>query len=257
MRTKNLEDFIPADGIDLVFGGETAYPNDSFCLSRSSKDSSLNRFGSSLIDLCCLHEIHIMFNGRLFGDTEGNFTCTANDGNSVVDYCLGSTSLISHVTDFYVGVEDFSDHFPLCCKLAFDKCQQNDIDRNAHNAFIYKWKDSCKDDFIRQFCQLFTEFSSSLTEANIVAKLNDFTHIFKQAGVSMKKRRSNRAQPPVVQPEWWDNECEVAKYVKYRSLREFRVTNHRDDYELYLSQNKGIQKYVFSKETLARKATPR
>ena len=61
---------------------------DSFCMPRNSKDKVLNRFGSALIDLCCTHDVHI-FNGRLHGDTDGHYTCTANDGKSLVDYVIG------------------------------------------------------------------------------------------------------------------------------------------------------------------------
>ena len=38
-----------------------------------------NQFGQSLADLCCIFNIHII-NGRLYDDTDGNYTCTANKG---------------------------------------------------------------------------------------------------------------------------------------------------------------------------------
>ena len=50
-RTKNLDDYIPSDDIDYIFQCNTAYPCDSFCMPRNSKDKVLNRFGSALIDL--------------------------------------------------------------------------------------------------------------------------------------------------------------------------------------------------------------
>ena len=51
------------------------YPADSFCLPRQSKViHTYNAVGSSLVELCCTFDIHIM-NGRLFDDTEGNFKC--------------------------------------------------------------------------------------------------------------------------------------------------------------------------------------
>ena len=61
------------------------------------KDKVLNCFGSALIDLCCTHDIYI-FNGRLHGDTDGHYTCTANDGKSLVDYVIGSTHLFNFCT---------------------------------------------------------------------------------------------------------------------------------------------------------------
>ena len=73
-----------------------------------------NRFGLSLIELCCTYGIHDL-NGWLFKDIEGNFTCTANNGASIVDYMIASTQLFQYFTDFGIGELDQSDHFPLFC----------------------------------------------------------------------------------------------------------------------------------------------
>ena len=88
---------------DHVFhfqGGETDYPGDTFNLLRRSQDCEVyNNFGLSLIELCCEYDVH-MLNGRLFDDIEGNITCTANDGRSIVDYIIASSRYItrSHLT---------------------------------------------------------------------------------------------------------------------------------------------------------------
>lgn len=76
-RVKNLDDFMLVDEVDYIFQCDTSYPSDSFNTPRSNKDSVLNRFGSSLTELCCIHDVHI-FNGQLHRDVSGNFTCTAN-----------------------------------------------------------------------------------------------------------------------------------------------------------------------------------
>ena len=110
-RIGNLQDFIPHDDLEYIFG-ETEYPTDPFEMSRASKDETQNRFGISLLDLCCMYNIHVL-NGRLFEDVKGEITCVANAGRSVVDYMVASTSLFDSFTYFKVGCEDFSDHFPL------------------------------------------------------------------------------------------------------------------------------------------------
>lgn len=95
-RTKDFLDYIPYDDLDIVFG-DTDYPGDTFNLNRNSKDShTYNKFGLSLIDLCCEHDIH-MLNGRP-DDVEGNITCISNEGRSIVDYIIASTSLFNKVT---------------------------------------------------------------------------------------------------------------------------------------------------------------
>ena len=51
-RINSFRDFIPSDDLQFVFG-ETDYPTDIFDITRKSKDENYNRFGRSLIDLCC------------------------------------------------------------------------------------------------------------------------------------------------------------------------------------------------------------
>ena len=53
-------------------------------MHRKSKDESYNRFGTFFIDLCCTYGIRVL-NGRLFNDKNGEITCTANEGSSIVD----------------------------------------------------------------------------------------------------------------------------------------------------------------------------
>lgn len=61
------------------------YLADTFCSSRQFKAiHTYNAFGSSLVELCCTFDIHIM-NGKLFIDTEKTFTCFSNNGTSFVD----------------------------------------------------------------------------------------------------------------------------------------------------------------------------
>ena len=43
----------------------------------------------SLKELCKTYAIHIL-NGKSPGDTEGEITCTANDGYSLVDYFIAN-----------------------------------------------------------------------------------------------------------------------------------------------------------------------
>lgn len=183
-------------------------------MPRNSRDTTLNPFGSALIDLCCTHDIHI-FNGRLFVDVDGNFTCTANDGKSVVDYILGSASLFEWVSDFYISEEDFSDHFPVCCSLSFKMGYNNASDNihvrdnaNLRQSTSYKWNNDFKDSFMNTFSRLFTNFSRSVSELNVINKLPEFSSLYKQAGAKMRTRcnRSLSRDSPV-QPDWWDAEC--------------------------------------------------
>ena len=88
--------------LQYVFG-ETEYEKDNFDVHRNNKDSEVfnGQFGQSLVDLCCTLNIHII-NGRLYDDTNGNYTCTANDGTSVVDYNVASSELFPRISYFNV-----------------------------------------------------------------------------------------------------------------------------------------------------------
>lgn len=82
-------------------------------IPRKNKDIEVfNQFGPSLVDLCCIFNFHIL-NGRLHDDSDGIYTCTANDGASVVDYSMASSEL------FNVENRDESVHFPLHCHFKF------------------------------------------------------------------------------------------------------------------------------------------
>ena len=69
--------------------------------------------------MCSMFNIHIL-NGRLFNDLDGNYTCFANNGTSVVDYMIASTTLFSKFTNFGVDNFDTSDHMPIYCTLTLN-----------------------------------------------------------------------------------------------------------------------------------------
>ena len=112
---------IVEDEADYIFGLNTSYPADEFYIPRKNKDIDFsNTYGLSLIELCCTFNIHIL-NGRLFGDKDGNFTCLANNGTSLVDYMIPSTTLFSKFTNCAVDDFDISDHLPIFCTLTLNE----------------------------------------------------------------------------------------------------------------------------------------
>ena len=54
-----MQGFIPSDGVEFDFG-DADYPTDPFAFVRKSKDETCNRFGTSLIDLCYIQNMHIL-----------------------------------------------------------------------------------------------------------------------------------------------------------------------------------------------------
>ena len=185
-----------------------------------------------------LFTIHVL-NGRLFEDTNGEITCVANNGSSVVDYILASTDIFDSILHFKVGSEDFSDHFLLHCTLSLSDINLQDfesfeVNTNEKNWTRFKWKENYKTEFIQLFSRLFTRFKDKISTGNesVLSHLLEFIDIVQKAGKCMKVRynqtKDNKKQPP-----WWDNECEMAKSNKYILLRKFRCTNTGMDLHSY------------------------
>ena len=94
-RTKDFLDFIPDDNIDHVCDENNMYPGNFFCIPRKSNDlNTYNAYGCSLVELCCVFDVHIM-NGRVSGDIEGDFMCYSNNDTSVVDYIVTSSNIFN------------------------------------------------------------------------------------------------------------------------------------------------------------------
>ena len=53
------------------FFGDTDYDGSAFNLAKNNKDMTCNNFGKSLLNLCCLYDIHIL-NGRFPGTYWGS-----------------------------------------------------------------------------------------------------------------------------------------------------------------------------------------
>ena len=145
-RISDFQYFLPSDDLQFVFG-ETDYPSDTFDIRWKSKDENYNRFGRSLIDLCCIYDIHVL-NGRLFNDINGEITCTVNEGSSIVDYMVASSLLFESILHFQVGNEVFSDHFPLKCTLTIghevNRTYQYDHVENLNSWQKFKWREELK-----------------------------------------------------------------------------------------------------------------
>ena len=110
---KDYTEFIAKDDTDYVFGEHTAYPADIFSMPRNNKDCDFsNAYGVSLVEMCSTFKVHIL-NGCLFDDQDGNYTCFANNGSSVVDYMIASTTLFPKLINFGITNFDISDHVPL------------------------------------------------------------------------------------------------------------------------------------------------
>lgn len=80
---------------------------------RQNKDHMIDHNGQKLISLCKATE-HIIVNGRLHKDREGNFTFCSSHGSSVTDYLLCRMFDIDSISNFEIlNWNEFSDHAPV------------------------------------------------------------------------------------------------------------------------------------------------
>ena len=85
-------------------------------------DSQINDFGKRLLELCTLFDLQLI-NGRQPWDNHGKFTFISDQGCSVVDYFLMSSSLLDFVHTLSADDRIESDHRPveLYCNFYTDQ----------------------------------------------------------------------------------------------------------------------------------------
>lgn len=125
-----------------------SYRSDKQILDRKCKDNKLDARGKDLIDVCISNQLRIL-NGRVLGDTFGNYTCYTPNGASTVDYVLVSESILNQILYFKVCnfIPLLSDcHCLLQWSLSAKYCMVND--EYAKNEYItneiplgYIWTD--------------------------------------------------------------------------------------------------------------------
>ena len=243
-RCKTFLDFIPDDNLEQVFG-DISYPGDSFEMPRNTKDKhTYNSFGKSLVQMCCLLDIHIL-NGRISGDEKGEFTCIANEGASVVDYNIASTDLFENISLFRVEDRDESVHFPLKCIISLQEQNQRAVlnvdedERECQPYVKYKWDDLKSTSFLNKFRdtlnsnydRIVTSINENTEEANAM-----FLQLFYSAAEFMKVSNNNGIRRNIFSNKpWWDTVCEAMRNRKMQALRLFRIIGTRCNLRNYIN----------------------
>ena len=176
-------------------------------------------------------------------DAEGEITCVASGGKSVVDYFLCAKHLCDIVTDMHVVNRCESDHFPIVASL-LSSSHADAIDEEGEDVMLedgtkFIWKDQFSASFLHAIAENedseFQNFMLEL-EKGVEEGSTCLVSFLQRAGSKMRvkaKTQETRAQPP-----WWDADCQLAKQNKYRQLKVFRWKNTHEDLEKYLDQKK-------------------
>ena len=133
-----LDTFCP----DMCIAENARYIPDRFSMDKASN----NNHGNNLLELCKSTGL-IIFNGRLGADkNKGEYTRVDTTGCSVIDYFVGSASVLDIVVNFSVKPKfPESDHRPLECSLAcpitLNGCDTNGPSLGEWLPHIkYKWQ---------------------------------------------------------------------------------------------------------------------
>jgi exonuclease III len=92
-RTGSEFDYIESDIFDPYTIDEKEYEYDILLQKRKGCDNNVDVRGKQLLQMCISLKVRIV-NGRILGDSNGNFTCFKYNGTSVVDYIIMSEDLI-------------------------------------------------------------------------------------------------------------------------------------------------------------------
>ena len=109
-------------------------------------------------------------------------------------------------------------------------------ENNCREWFKFPWKDDCKDMFLNIFWHEFEHLNENvqadLTSQSLTLNYvtSQFTSIYQESSNKMKVVYGRKKRKLLKHPAWWDNDCEVAKSMKYRALPQ--ISEYKQLYRL-------------------------
>ena len=138
-RTSTESDFI--DGDSDIDTNDNEYHVDKAILLRNSQDNILCQRGKKVIDLCLSAQLRIV-NGRVIGDSLGQYTCHKYCGSSVIDYLITSEENLQRI--LYFKVTEFkgqmSDHCCLSWALKCNISNYNNMSKTVYSSMPDSFK---------------------------------------------------------------------------------------------------------------------
>ena len=163
----------------------------------------MNARGRNLLETCIALNLRIL-NGRIVGDLEGKKTCFHYNGSSVVDYVIGSKSILRNVHHLSFAIKaNFINRDSLETSAKLILTEYNRLFWNI------KSKDRLKDGLKSQTVQSRLEAAVRHDSIDTASELISETLVeaCKEAGL---KARSSKLKCKS-QNKWFDQECETEK----------------------------------------------
>ena len=117
-RTRKLNDYIIPD--DNNFVGSVGLENYIIPKNRNNCNNFVNNYGKIFLDICKNHDLHIL-DGRIMGDSMGNFTDHSSQGVSSIDYIICDQVFFQQINYFIVKSATYlSDHCQIVAWLTLE-----------------------------------------------------------------------------------------------------------------------------------------
>ena len=192
--------------------------DETTCPKRNNSDHVIDNNGKKLISMCKATD-HIIANGRLHGDKNGNYTFSSQRGLSVTDYLLLNKNDIISLHDFKIlEWSPFSDHAAVYFTFNM-KCINNE---NSTSNCLSDQRLIFNEEKVPEFKELLKNTIHSISNENITDKntvlqvetLTNFLH--EKANVIFGKTfkiNTNKSDKNSVnqKPKWFNEACFSAK----------------------------------------------
>ena len=204
---------------------------------RQNKDHVIDHNGQKLISLCKATE-HIIANGRLHKDREGNFTFCSSRGLSVTDYLLCRISDIDSISNFEIlNWNEFSDHAP----IYFTFIKQHDsipvrTKASSINERTFQQKIIFSEDKVPEYEEILRRNIHHLEKnTNVSSEIENLVQFLSQNAVKVfgkdfkvKENNSGTQNKQYGKPKWFDEKCYTAKQ-EFRNARNIFTKNKTDE----------------------------
>ena len=253
-RVGSLPDFIYGDN-DKYNKCQYDYIRDADLSPRVTYDSVIDPRGKELLDICIGNSLR-MLNGRIMGDSFGNFTCFTPNGCSLVDYVLVSEKLLQQIPHFKVSpfIPNFSDAH---CKLSWiliskfqgATCSRTKSFENVPSQYFWDEKSCIKLQTELQspaLLEKITLFNSQNIDTKDESSINDaarnFEKIILDACNKCLKRPNQKKKKPK-HKHWYDSDLrtlrnQVVQKAKLMSTFPFNKELRNSFYKAYRIYNK-------------------
>ncbi|XP_066590571.1 trichohyalin-like [Prorops nasuta] len=175
---------------------------------RESKDKVVNAEGKRMLELVGEMGLEI-WNGRIEGDREGDFTYVGHMGRSVIDYVVGDRRTRRGIKGMEIEVRTESDHLPLVVETKGKR--EREVRRGGKGWIEKGWGERVKEEYRKR-----TEKLEEGKEEDIRERWKRLQGEIK--GIVEEVRKGEKGERKEGKG-WWDEECREMKRELRRRLR--------------------------------------